>query len=241
MRLLDKKTVSTEVATQRVQLAKTGLQLAKKVDALREARAEEEKNLENFRTQTIARVQKDIDSKILEKENLRKELIPLQNEWKRLQTPPDLTSAREDVAKRQEEVMLREIAVNLAESNVKMAISLNISRERENEEERQRLAMLKKRAEEFLAKAEIRHTQAEDTFSEAKRTTEKAETYAAEVENHLKVRNQEATDREVYLSQYQERVQAWEVDLAAREKKLKVNQAIFMRSKAYLTGKKKVT
>lgn len=72
-KLLDKRIISAELATQKKQQIDTGIALAKKVDSVRETLAEEEKRLELFRINTIKQVQQEIDIKINEREQVKKE------------------------------------------------------------------------------------------------------------------------------------------------------------------------
>lgn len=73
-RLLDKKRVNAELATERKQQIEQGKQLVASIEALREARAEEEEKLERFRKETVRAVQIEIDALIRQRDALRKEL-----------------------------------------------------------------------------------------------------------------------------------------------------------------------
>lgn len=64
--LLPKSVINADLATQRKIQIDQGVALAQKVDAIRETLQEEEKNLELFRANTIAKVQQEIDAKIRE-------------------------------------------------------------------------------------------------------------------------------------------------------------------------------
>lgn len=70
MRLLPKRRANAEVATQRKQQIEEGLILSQKVDALRQTLAEEQQKLELFRSETVKRVQAEIDAKIRERDEL---------------------------------------------------------------------------------------------------------------------------------------------------------------------------
>lgn len=72
MRLLPKKLANAEVATQRKQQIEEGLILSRKIDALRETLQEEECRLALFRSETVKRVQDEIDAKIRERDALLK-------------------------------------------------------------------------------------------------------------------------------------------------------------------------
>jgi len=89
MKLLPKKQVSAELASQRKREIDIGLELAEKVDALREAAATEEKKLFDFRSQSIANAQKEIDTKIAEKDALDLDIRRRKEELAELQKPLD--------------------------------------------------------------------------------------------------------------------------------------------------------
>lgn len=237
MRLLDKKSVNSQLANQKAQQIKEGLTLAKKVDALRETKLEEEKQLEEFRKGSIARVQIEIDSKSLERDRLEKSLIPMREEYQRLLTPPDLTQAWADVKKKEQEVQIKYLLLSQGQSELQNVFALVEKRETMCEAEAQRISVLKTQAENFLAESEIKYTQSIDILERAKRDGERLMEEARIAIAHLETRAQQATEREVYVTSEEKRIRAWEVDLAAREKKLKVNQQIFIKSKDYLKKK----
>lgn len=103
-RLLDKKIANAEVAMQRTQQIKQGLNLSKKVDALRETFSVEESNLEKFRTESIAAVKKEIDAKLQERDILERENLILRNERIELLGPIDLSKAWKEVNSGKEEI-----------------------------------------------------------------------------------------------------------------------------------------
>lgn len=70
-RLLDKRTVHAELATERKQEIDKGMELAKKIDALRATLLEEKERLERFRTETVKAVQAEIDALIRKRDLLK--------------------------------------------------------------------------------------------------------------------------------------------------------------------------
>lgn len=62
-RLLDKKTVNAELATERKRQIDEGRRLTDSIEALREAKVKEEQALEDFRKHTISVVQIEVDRK----------------------------------------------------------------------------------------------------------------------------------------------------------------------------------
>lgn len=236
--LLDKKTLNAEVATQKAHQVKEGLALARKVDALRETKVTEEQSLEAFRTGMIAKIQQEIDAKIREKDFYEEKLPKLRDEYQKLLTPPDLTAKWEEIAGHRNELQVKynEIALQVQELN--LGIAANISRERENKEESQRLVTLREEIGKLSTRADTKFTNASDILERAQKQAEKVITEAQHMEARLKVREEDATNREIYLSKEEKRIQTWEVDLAAREKKLKSRQEVFIKSQNYLKNKK---
>lgn len=70
-RLLDKRTVNASLAQERKQQIEAGVDLAKKIDALRLTLLEEQEKLERFRTETVRIVQKEIDELIIKRDLLK--------------------------------------------------------------------------------------------------------------------------------------------------------------------------
>lgn len=238
MRLLDKRAATAEIATQRAQTIKEGLNLAKKVDALRETLQEENGNLETFRRETIAKVQQEIDVKISEKDFIEGKLIPMREEYERLLLPPDL---RKDRAEVQEQLVSLQIAIDKVqtrESELKSESALNTKQKLENEEERQRIDEEHRRSTELLSKADALKDDAVKVLFAARAEAKKIINNAKEREEAVAVREVEVADREVQVIKLKQTIDADEIDLASREKKLRVNQEVFIKSQNYLRNKK---
>lgn len=69
-KLLDKRTVNAELATERKRQIDQGVELAKRIDVLRATLAEEQEKLERFRTETTKVVRAEIDELIRQRDNL---------------------------------------------------------------------------------------------------------------------------------------------------------------------------
>lgn len=85
-RLLDKKIVQASLAQERKIEIDKGVKLAKAIDILRETKAKEEKDLEEFRIVTTQKVQAEIDALLQECNRLRQEvgeLLALRNDYGR--------------------------------------------------------------------------------------------------------------------------------------------------------------
>lgn len=82
-KLLDKKIISASLADEQRREIDKGLKIAKAIDALRETLGEEEQKLERFRTETVLKVQIEIDSLLQQRNNLLKELQVIQEQYGR--------------------------------------------------------------------------------------------------------------------------------------------------------------
>lgn len=238
-RLLDKKVVNQELALQKKRDIETGLNLAKKVDAVRQTLGEEEKRLEEFRIHTVARIQVEIDEKIRERDSLIPEIAFLKEERIRAQAPIDLKEewqkVREDAARNalwEENLGQSQLQVLAQEEDIRVARvqlkELATDTERKNE-----------LAERTLSEAEKKFSLASDALERTEREAQEILKRAQERDNHSKVREEDATLREVSLTKREEAVAAHELDLSSREKKLRTRQETFLKAQKYLQAKKK--
>lgn len=237
-RLLDKKVISSSLAIERKQTIDKGLKLAKSVDAIREARIEEELKLEEFRRETIARVQVEIDAKIAERDSIARDIPKLKEERLLSKAPINL---------KEEWQRVREDKIANAkwqEQNTEQALGL-LARE----EDARQLADKLLKDEELIGEEHSLSlrtlSEAETKFSQASEALQKAESQAQEIlnnahkrENRAAVREEDSTLREIELSKREEQVEAHEVDLSNREIKLKSRQEIFIKAQAYIKSKK---
>ncbi len=134
MRLLDKQSVAAQVNSQKQSQIEEGIQVAKKVDAVRSALSVEEVKLKEFRANAIAVVQKEIDSKVLEKAELDAEIdnaranlktlrVPLDAEWKKLAEDKEALRLREiDIVSREYDAETRENVNQITATQVNVAL-----------------------------------------------------------------------------------------------------------------------
>lgn len=186
-RLLDKKLIMASLATERKEEIDKGLTLAKSIDSLRETKAKEERNLEEFRVTTLKSVQMQIEAKQLEYERLAKQNKTLSEEREKLLQPVDLSDSWREVKERErvcEELTLalaeketelekRELSVKKRESNLshrerevertEFAINENL-RMAENDREQAKTDAVSIRLQAKKHKAEV------DEYSHAKKT-----------------------------------------------------------------------
>lgn len=217
--LLEKRTINAEVATQKKQQIDEGLRIASKVDAVRETLGAEEANLENFRRQTIARVQSEIDGKIGERNALENVLIPMRKERERLLIPPDLTNAREEIKNKTANLEQDISEVNQKKAELEQGISLNIQRERENEIETERIAELKRLA---LLDRENSYL----VLKESKSSSHKMLTEAQKILQENENKEKELNNRGIQLDAREKTLIENETINAIKEKDLKNRERI---------------
>ncbi len=220
MQLLPKKQVNIEAATLRRQQIDQGLSLAKKVDSVRESLAEEETRLTQFRTETIARVQIEIDAKIRERDTLEDTLVPLRREYRQLLTPPDLTLAREEVMKGKEELLEAYESLREAKQELTLGVALNLKREQENEENRQRTEQ-----ELILARKDRREADAfkADSLKElqkARNETQETLLNATIREAAIQLRESGLAEKETYIAS--ELIRLLEVEKQQKDKERQI-------------------
>lgn len=152
MKLLPKKQVAAQVAQQTKEHIDKGLALAGKIDVLRETLLNEEKRLNDFRKQSTAAVQEEIDTKIRERDSLLGEIQRRKDELAELRKPLD--SAWEEVQKALAHIQEERQEISSKEIELTQAIALNIQRERANKQETQRTKEELRLASEARDKAE---------------------------------------------------------------------------------------
>ena len=97
MRLLKKSEVTQKKAQARKQEIDEGVKIAQKVDAVRNTLAEEEANLDKFRTESVKNIKAELAPLEEKRDGLKKEvqelertreqlLIPLTEEWEEVET-----------------------------------------------------------------------------------------------------------------------------------------------------------
>lgn len=237
-RLLDKKLVTAALATERKQEIDKGIKLAKSIDALRETRVKEESELQDFRINTIRKIQIEIDAKIEENDRLSSENkllreqrilaeapIDLKEEWQKVREDKQTFSSwQESLTQQSIELLAREQDSQVLSEELKRGI-VSVS---------EQLALAKR----TLESAEQKYILADEALERAERQAQEILRDAQQRENHLRVREEDATNREIFLSKREVLVDAHEVDLSNREQKLKSRQELFIKAQAYIKSKK---
>lgn len=238
-RLLDKKLVNASLATERKQEIEKGVKLAKAIDALQETKAKETQDLEEFRINTLKSIQIQIDAKVAENTRFDLETKRLKEERLIAEAPIDL---------KEEWMRVRELGAaneSWQDKNTQDSIDI-LAREESNRLLSQRLENEEHEIQEehdlsrrTLSEAEQKHLLAAEALERAERQAQDILKNAQQIENRVKVREEDATFREMSLSKREKEVDAHEIDLSNREIKLKSRQETFMRAQKYITSKRK--
>jgi hypothetical protein len=237
-RLLDKKLVNTELASQRKQQIDQGLKLAQKVDVLRETSHLEAANLEKFRVETIKKVQEEIDAKVKERDSLEKGNVSLREERIVLSAPIDLTEAREKVRTDRLELDTRSEKMVIEENNLIAREATIDSQEKEYQKRLLNLSKMEETTERTLIEAESKYELASQTLDRANETADALNLASKKRENDVAVREQDVAYFEKDLEKRETELAALEADIAGRELKLRNRQEIFMRAQNYIKNKK---
>jgi|ERR1700734_1242568 len=238
-KLLDKKTINAEVATQKLQQIKEGITLSKKVDKVRDTLWEEEARLEKFRTESIAVIQKQINAKVAEHDSYIQGNEKLRAERFALQAPIDL---KEEWTKVNEAT-----AVNTAwqERLVNDQVSLLADREDNKtlseilEHKQEKIRETEKLTNQTFQEAQRKFALAEDVLQKARNEAQKVISDAKEREQAVSLRELEATLWENALSKREITIAEDKSDIAKREQALKVKYEVFLRAQNYLKNKNK--
>lgn len=228
MRLLEKRTVSNEIANQKAQEAKKGLVLAKKVDAVRQTLQDEEQNLEKFRSENIKKVTQDIDREIGKLDALRQEtdiarrtLVtlrkPLTAEWAAVEAEKEGIHAARNYLKGKEEELTH-------------GITLNITRERENTEEKQRIDEEKQRADAFLSQANTLHKEAQQIFEQKRAEAERLVEDVIARKKAVAIREREVGQREEFFDTWEHRLEIKEIEQANKDREIADRYATLQRT-----------
>lgn len=218
-KLLDKKIVSAEVASQTKRQIDAGISIAKKVDAVRETLQEEEQNLETFRTFTLRQVQTEIDASIKERDNVKDEIVVLERNKQIASIPLDVEwkKVHEENAKLlKDRIIADEKSFNLKEREQEIERA-----EQEIENDKGRAKSLKQRALEALLKADSVLTEARESAADIRNQTHSKLLLAEVQEMETNRIKKEVEEYEKSVLIRENKLIDWETDLKNREKKLK--------------------
>lgn len=219
MRLVDKKQVAADTATQRKKDIDEGIKLASKVDILRETVVTEEGNLRRFREETTKAIQKEIDDLVHVKDTLKGEISVLERRKAEAMIPLDAEWEK-----------LRQGQQKLLTDTQAWGEKSDILKERQNAVERgeKEVEIDKERAKDLTHRAAQSLAQADETLKEARESAADIRNKAQIVLGQCELKNQDAELREKAVAVREKevevvwgKVRAKETDLATRELTLK--------------------
>lgn len=237
-RLLDKKTVNAEQASQQRQKIMEGITLAKKVDALRVSLGDEQERLEKFRIETTKRIQKDIDAIIGEREDLIKGNEKLKEERIRLQAPLDLKEEWEHIrAFHSENETWQSTLINqqveiLAREADSQTLSNTLRKRDSDLKDRETLA------ERMFKEAEEQFSEASSTLSSSKEKAKEICSRAASKERNVEIREQEVNIWNEDLMSLEKELKEKDTELTNRETALQRRYETFLKAQNYIKNKK---
>lgn len=180
-----------------------GLQIANRVDSLREAAAREEQALEEYRINTLTRIQSEINKKQLENEQLSVSNKSLKEERIRLEAPLDLVQIWKEVHVVEEKndslaenLLYREINVSKRENDVQETKNNFLIREKEIQRSKQSAEQNLRRSEEQRSEADVANREAQDILSKMKKEQEAQKLYHETKTNDLSEREEAVILRE---------------------------------------------
>lgn len=217
-RLLDKKTIHAEVAGAKKAQIDQGVAIAKKVDALRETHAEEEKKLELLRVVTTRRIKDEIDGLIKIKDGLQDELEVLRQQRQEALQPFDALQRDIETRKGVIEAKEQELWTKQAQIDSKLA---ELAKDKANiENELARTETLKKQAGDYLETAACELNNARIAAQGVQLESNKILNDALLRDKNLTEREESVTFRENQVQLKVSNTQKKEEDLILRELQL---------------------
>lgn len=237
MKLLDKHSVSVQVAIDKKRQIDQGITLARKVDVLRETKLKEEADLAQFRSETIARTQAEIDAKIKEKNVLEAKIKAREEELKALREPLDDEWQAFEEAKTA--LQWDKHLVYERKGELDRGIALNIRRERENKEEKQRVAKERERSALALSEAESKHEIASDVLMKARSKADKMSQASETRERMADSREKQLEQREREAERETRKLKAIEKEQKRKDKEIFDKYETLNRDIKRIHGKRK--
>lgn len=237
MRLLPKKQVSIEASKQKKALIDEGIGLATKVDVLRETLVVEEGKVNLFRRETISQIQKDIDTKIQERQLLETGNVFLREERIRLSAPIDLTEAWEEVKTGKLEIS--QWKETLTDKEVRMLVRESdvVDAEKSLLKRTEAIGRKEKLTERTLVGAQEKFEKASVTLEKAQEEGSKLVHDAIHREKAVTERESNVTVKEAEIQERETKAAAHELDLSNREIALKDRYETFIKAQNYINSK----
>jgi mRNA-degrading endonuclease YafQ of YafQ-DinJ toxin-antitoxin module len=228
MRLLAKSDITKAKANEQRQTIDEGVKLAKRIDNLREVVATEEEKLEQFRSETVSAIYKDIRKAEVKRDALFVEIGKLQSELKIMRLPLDaewdeVRKEQKDIEFQRSEITNKLKLVNDAEKHaeylVKEAKTVDVIANTRNDV-----------AKKLLKEAEAKHEEAEETLDRARKADNEATVLYEKMMKELTHRDMECATRERGVTMKEEQLNARETELANGWRLLEDRKATLERS-----------
>lgn len=205
-----------------------GMKLARRVDSLREIAAQEEAALKKFRDQTLAQIKADIEKESKPLQELRKEVVILQQSRQDALKP--LTEEKNEILSLREQLHKETQVLNAYREDIKkreLSVDHNL---KEAENEYQRANEYQRRQAQYLQDTDVSRRNAEEYLKQAEEKKERASKLSQEIliefasrdmqlaasERRIEMKDKAQNEREQELNQRETR-------LLDREKMLERN------------------
>lgn len=227
MKLLSKSEVTKAQADAKKREIDEGLKLARKVDNLREIRAQEEASLNKFRKEIVTKINAEISVLEKEKETITGEVSQLKRERRELMKPLEtewagIHKANAELADREDNVAAMEISISKREKETKNANA-------KASDLLARTSLKDERTAKLLTDADKKAKQATTALQNAREVEAKALSLKKEVEKELAERDMAMAVKEREFEMRKENFKKKEVDLDREWVKLEDRKAMIER------------
>lgn len=228
MKLLAKREISIDLGRQKKIQIDEGINLARKVDALREQLQTETGNLRRFREEAITGVQKEIDSYVHQKDILKDAVKDLREKRLQLLIPLDVEWAR--LERRKEQFSKIELIQEQKDDDLAQRQAQVEKGEQEISEEKSRIASLKIRATESLTYANATLMQARSEADSIRNRAQATLSGAELKDKKSDLRERSLETQEYWVEKEKEAIEKAATDLTKREKVLADRTAMLERN-----------
>lgn len=228
MKLLEKRAIAIDLGRQKKIEIDAGLELARKIDALREQLQTEQGNLRRFREESVAAIQKEIDAYVYQKDILKYELKDLAQKKAVLSIPLDAAWAELERNKRK--FLQTELTLLQREDDLTQRQTQKENQEVEVAQEKQRIAEQKRRSVEILSETDSVLDSARAEAIEIQRNATAILSAAEQKNAKANTREESLETREYWIEKDLQRIADLSTDLEKREKVLADRTAMLERN-----------
>lgn len=211
MKLLEKKQIDAIKARESQRSVEEGLKIARKVDSLRETRAEEEASLEKYRRETLAEIHKQITYNVTTRDALYNEVVRL--EKRREDALKPITEEMDILEKKRKDVDMAIKEQKALEEVNTHTVTLLDARERCIIEKERLVEVAKIVANDNLTDVQNKKREADIALENARKVLQKAQSDAD-------IRREELDSRETAILQREERAAEKEAELRELEQSI---------------------